>query len=58
MNHHRRQGRQRRLFDPEPPIRLKPALRQAVLPALAALIAQVLRPPARIPRRGGRHEKA
>ena len=58
MNHHQRPGRQQRLFDPGPRIRLKPALRQAVLPALAALIAQVLRPPARTARRGGRHEKA
>ena len=51
MNHHRRPGRQQCLFDPGPRIRLKPALRHAVLPALAALIAQVLRPPARTPRR-------
>ena len=58
MNHHRRPGRQQCLFDPGPRIRLQPALRQAVLPALAALIAQVLRPPARTPRREGRHEKA
>lgn len=58
MNHHRGQGRQQRLFDPEPPIRLQPALRRAALAALAALVAQVLRPPAKAPRRGGRGERA
>lgn len=57
MHHHRRPGRQQSVFDPGPRIRLRPAPRQAVLPPLAALIAQVLRPPAGTPRRGGRHEK-
>lgn len=57
MHHHQRQGRQLFLFDPGPRIRLKPALRHAVLPPLAALIAQALRPIVKAPRRGGRHEK-
>ena len=53
MNHFQRRGRQERLFEPLPRIRLVPELRQAVLPALAELIAAVLRQPTRDRREGG-----
>lgn len=52
MNHSQRKGRQECLFAPPPQIRLGPELRQAVLPALAKLIAAVLREPSRGPREG------
>ncbi len=58
MKHNQRQGRQACLFDPLPRVRLAPELRQAVLPALAALLAAVLRQPAATPREGGPHDGA
>ena len=58
MNHSQRTGRQQCLFDPPPRIRLVPELRQAVLPALAELIAAVLRQPTRDQREGGPCEEA
>ena len=57
MNHRTRPGRQQSLCARLPRVQLAPELRQAVLPALAELIAAVLRrlpsPPA-----GGPHESA
>ena len=58
MNHRKRASRQQCLFDPLPRIRLVLELRQAVLSALAELVAAVLRQPASSPREGGPHDGA
>ncbi len=57
MNHRTRPGRQQSLFARLPRVQLAPELRQAVLPALAELIAAVLR---RLPSppEGGPHDSA
>lgn len=45
MKHQQRRGGQQELFSPVSPIQVSPQLRRAVLPALAELIAAVLRRP-------------
>lgn len=49
-------GRQASLFRTRPRIRLEAAARQAVTAALAALIAEVLQPPARPRAEEGAHD--
>ena len=58
MNQRKSGRRQQDLFHPRSPVQLNPELRQAVLPALAALIAAALRRPAAPPPKGGPHEDA
>ena len=57
MPHNQSKGRQKCLFDVLPHIRLAPELRQAVLPALAELVAEVLRRPDGTGREGGTHDE-
>ena len=58
MNHQQRRGRQQWLFSPASPIQLPPQLRQAVLPALAELIAAVLRQPVASREEGGQRDES
>ena len=57
MKHQQRRGGQQELFSPAAPIQLSPQLRRAVLPALAELIAAVLRRPGAPRAEGGQREE-
>ena len=57
MKHQQRRGGQQDLFSPVSPIQLSPQVRRAVLPALADLIAAVLRRPVAPRAEGGRRDE-
>lgn len=57
MNHQQRRGGQQFLFSPVSPIQPSPQLRRAVLPALAELIAAVLRRPVAPREEGGQRDE-